>query len=122
MLAGVAGALGTYELKARYGFTPVKASAYVSLFFGLVFYLGYSIFDPIKPDLSALMAFAAMGGSFVAMSSEHILPDRKWNAFSSIFMVFIYTNSSQFFSGFGGALGTSACLSVVITVGLIWTM
>lgn len=116
LFAGLIGALATQEIRIRYEQGPVKSSACVSLICGLICYflpLDYGI-EKIIRDVPT----AVMGGSFVAMSSNHIIPNRRWMIVAALIFSSIFLFSSAALKGFGGALGTTACVAVIITKGI----
>jgi len=110
-LISIAGAIITWELNVKYKFGGVKASSVVSLIAGLIIY-----FQKIDP----IYGVAIMGASFAAMSSDKVIPTRVWMFICSLVFSIIFINlSNNFFAGFGGKLGTTACMSVVFTLGLM---
>jgi len=114
----VSAALITQELNIWRKLGPVKASTFVSLLFGLIFYLipkigaAAQVLPPTIPPV-------AMGASFVAMSSEKVIPSRKWMLVGGIIFAAVFLLANPTFKGYGGLLGTGACISVVITVGMM---
>jgi hypothetical protein len=93
----------------------VKASALPSLILALVFYcLPNLMSEPFQTNIPILF----FGASFVGMVSSKILPKYGQVAVSGIIFALLYQNSSDFFNGFGGGLGTPACISVICVFGL----
>ncbi len=116
--ASIAAAVITYELNVKRKLGSVIASAAVGLFFGAVYAaLGSAGF--VEKDLAETIPLAAMGASFAGMSSKEVMPGHGWIALSGAVFSFIFLFSSPVFSGIGGGLGISACISVVITRGAI---
>ncbi|MBN2252161.1 MAG: hypothetical protein JW701_00580 [Kosmotogaceae bacterium] len=113
MLAGML----TQEIGVYKRFGTVKASSMVSLIFGLIFWF----MEQSQPSygLPPIMSAVAMGASFVAMSSLKVIPDRKWMAVACIFFGFVFIVTSPSLKGLGGLLGTAACVSVLVTLGVI---
>ena len=107
----------TQELSVYKKLGPIKGSSIVSLAFGLMFFF----MSKSQPgyDLPVTMSAVAMGASFVAMSSLKVIPDRKWMAVASVFFGLVFIGISPFLHGLGGLLGTSACVAVVVTFGVI---
>jgi hypothetical protein len=105
-------ALLTQELSIWRRFGSVRASAIVSLMFSLVLY--------IKPphDMLLIMPAVAMGASFVAMSSRNVIPNRKWMAIAAVIFSIVFILTSPSLDGYGGVLGTGACVSVLTSIGL----
>ena len=112
LLTGVVAALVTQELSIWRRFGPVRASAIVSLFFSLVVYA--------LPNYDHVLVIpaVAMGASFVAMSTRRVIPTRWWMATAGLIfgLVFLFTNPQL--EGYGGVLGTGACVSVLMSIGL----
>ncbi len=104
-------ALVTWELNVKYCLGGVRASSLVSLVSGLIIYL-------LK--LEPFYGVAIMGASFAAMSTEYVIPKRFWMLVCGFIYSLVFINlPSDLFAGFGGKLGTTACLSVVMTLGVI---
>ncbi|MBW3015933.1 hypothetical protein KY330_05925 [Candidatus Woesearchaeota archaeon] len=112
ILVSVLGAVLTYILSIKYKKGPVLASALLSLIVGLVCYF-------IPGELAKVIPVAFIGASFAGMASEEVIPNKEMMMFSGVVFGFIFINTSKFFTGFGGGLGTTACLSVVITLGVM---
>lgn len=100
----------TRKISISYKQGPVKASAGVSLIFGLLFKFG--IFNDIIPAV-------VMGASFAAMSSERVITNRLWMVLAGAIFSFIFIFASDFFEGNGGGLGITACIAVIITLGIM---
>ena len=115
LLASVLGAVSTYVFNVQFKQGPVKASALLSLIVALVFHF----LPPILPSiLMTKIPLIFFGASFIGMSSPKILGRASWSVLAGLFFGFIFLNTSKFFTGFGGGLGTTACLSVAMTVGV----
>ncbi|MDP2908206.1 MAG: hypothetical protein Q8N77_00190 [Nanoarchaeota archaeon] len=111
LLLSVAAALITYDLNNKHKLGPVRASSLVSLIFGLIVY-----FLKINPIYGA----AVMGASFAAMSTDKVIPNKVLMTICGIIFSLVFFNlSSESFAGFGGRLGTTACISVIMTLGMI---
>jgi hypothetical protein len=117
ILTSVLAGLLTQELSIYKRLGAVKSSSAVSLAFGLIFFF----MSQTQPgyDLPPVMSAVAMGASFVAMSSIRVIPDRKWMAVACVFFGFIFIVTSPTLKGLGGLLGTGACVSVLVTLGII---
>ncbi|MDP2907859.1 MAG: hypothetical protein Q8O03_08020 [Nanoarchaeota archaeon] len=104
-------ALITWELNVKYCLGGVRASSLVSLIAGLIVY-----FLKLEP----IYGVAVMGASFAAMSTEYVIPKRFWMLVCGFIYSIVFINlPSNLFTGFGGKLGTTACMSVVMTLGVI---
>ena len=60
-----------------------------------------------------------MGASFVGMVSEKVINNYWILASAGIIFSILYLNTGSYFEGFGGALGTTASISVIVTMGII---
>lgn len=113
LLTSLAASLGTFYLHNKYArISPVLASASLTLIVSL-----------ICLQLKALHSFPIdeipyvfIGGTFVGMSTRKKAKTKLNIILASLFFCFIYLKSSQFFQGYGGALGLSACISVLIVI------
>ncbi len=103
----------TFYLHNRYSkISPVLASASLTLIVALIcHYISESAYLPIKE-----IPYVFIGGTFVGMSTRKKAKSYLNITLSSLFFSIIYLNSSQFFQGYGGALGLSACISVLIVI------
>ncbi|WP_440066324.1 hypothetical protein [Tenacibaculum discolor] len=52
------------------------------------------------------------------MTSKKLTRNYTSIVFAGVVFGFIYTVSPTFFNGYGGALGTAACISILVTIGL----
>ncbi len=115
LVVSVAAALLTYEIGMIQKKGNVKASAFVSLLFGLPLFIaqanGFTGFQAI--------ALAAMGASFAGMSSTSMIHSRTGIALSGAIFSGIFLVSSPFFAGNGGGLGISACIAGIISLGIM---
>ena len=103
----------TYYFNKNKGWGPVKASSFIALFFGGIYQLNSCYFH-LKLDEN--IPYIAIGSTFIGMIStkKH---DRNFHFYiAPLIFVFLYYNFSSYFKGFGGALGTAACISLVITI------
>lgn len=109
-------ALFTYEIGTVRNKDAVRASAISGLIFGLPAYLAPAV--GIAAGAFAPIPAAAMGASFVGMSSAKAVPSRFWIAASAAVFSGIFLFSSPAFAGNGGGLGISAFISVMATIGI----
>lgn len=104
-------ALVTWELNVKHCLGGVRASSLVSLITGLIVYFS---------KVDAVYGVAVMGASFAAMSTEYVIPKRFWIIICGFVFSLIFSNiPDNIFAGFGGKLGTTACIAVVMTLGVI---
>lgn len=108
---GVLAAVSTYWLHTRFSINPVLASSVVTLLIALVVVpFGDS------PQWLGPIPYAGIGGSFIGMSTKKNVKGLESLLLAAILFGVIFSRSSSFFEGFGGALGTSACISVLTAV------
>ena len=106
----------TYYLNNTKQFGPIKASAIIALPIGLFYQIAliYNFNIELVKDIASIM----MGATFMGMISskhQHKLIDFIISAF--IFCV-LYQHIADFFNGFGGLLGTIACISILTVFGI----
>ncbi|PKD18309.1 hypothetical protein APR41_03925 [Salegentibacter salinarum] len=114
-LTGIISALLTYVVNNKYKQGAVRASAGLSLLVGLFFYL---FPDILTPYLTKNIPIVFIGATFIGMVSSKILPSYLLVGFSGFIFSIIYLNASPFFKGYGGALGTTAAISVLVSLSL----
>lgn len=115
LLTGTIAALSTFIANHTLKLGAVKASAGLSFIVALMFLLFDDIF---KDDIALQIQLVFFGASFVGMVSKEVISKYYQVALGGLIFSVIYLNTSYFFEGFGGALGTTACISVIIIFGL----
>lgn len=115
LLTGTIAALSTFITNHTLKLGAVKASAGLSFIVALLCLLFDDIF---KDDLPLQIQLVFFGASFVGMVSKEIISKHYLVGLGGLVFSAIYLNTSYFFEGFGGALGTTACISVIIVFGL----
>ncbi|PZD77316.1 hypothetical protein [Mesonia sp. K7] len=114
-ISGILGGIIPYLLVHKKEMNVVVASALPSLTIALLWHL----FPFHESELLQEVPLVFYGASFVGMVNQKIFPKRLQVVFASIVFTFVYLNSSKFFNGFGGGLGTAACISVIAIYGLM---
>lgn len=109
--SGVLAAVSTYWLHTRFHLNPVLASSVVTLLIALAVVPFGDSTGWLKP-----IPYAGIGGSFIGMSTKKNVKGFESVLLAAIIFGVIFTSSSSFFEGFGGALGTSACISVLTAI------
>lgn len=103
----LAGTLSTYLVHNNSSYSAVKSSVLCTLLFIVVLHLA-SLFININDQYQAVF----FGGSFVGMCSNKIL--NLWSIIvAAIFYGLLLYFSLSLFKGMGGALGTSAAITVI---------
>lgn len=105
----------TYYLNHKRQWGAVKASASIALLLGL----GYQVlmYNEVHTNYNDYFLIM-MGATFMGMISDihqHKIMDF---IISSFIFCALYTNSSEFFHGLGGLLGTIACISILCVFGI----
>ena len=109
-------AISTYYVNGDLKQGPIKSSALLSLVVALFFYFFPHIMSPI---LTTKIPVVFFGASFAGMSSKEVIHQYWWMALAGSIFGLIFLHTSKFFTGYGGGLGTTALLSIVITFALI---
>lgn len=113
LVASLTASLGTFIFHNRYkNINPIFASASLTLIVTLVCtYLLHTTQLPLKE-----IPYVFIGSTFIGMSTRKKAKSLLNITLASIFFSLIYFKSSHFFQGYGGALGLSACISVLIVI------
>ncbi|MGG6230736.1 hypothetical protein [Tenacibaculum sp. SDUM215027] len=114
-LTSIFGAFLTFLVSTKYKQGPVRASALLTLVVSGLLYLFPEIFPQ---NLTQQIPWVFFGASFVGMTSSKLTRNYTSIIFAGIVFGFIYTVSPTFFNGYGGALGTAACISILVIIGL----
>lgn len=115
IITGILGATLTFYFNEHLKQGPVRSSAMLSLIVGLLFYLFPELLNPF---LTKNIPVVFIGGSFIGMISFKAKGTYVILVIASIIFSCIYLNKSQFFNGYGGALGNSAFIALLITMGV----
>lgn len=112
ILTGGLSAWGTFRFAQFPQIGAVRSSAILSLLVGLLFH-----FIPINSDFS-MIPIVFIGGSFVGMTSVERISSAFQLFLTGMIFGAIYHYIVPNHLGLGGALGTSACLAVIVMLGL----
>ena len=105
----------TFFVNERLGQGPVRASALSSLLVaGFFYFFPNSMDEYLVRNIPAVF----LGGSFIGMVSSKVLSSYYRIALSGFIFGIIFINTSYFFTGFGGALGTIASISLLVSLSL----
>ncbi|CAM4248537.1 hypothetical protein [Gillisia hiemivivida] len=115
LITSILGVVLTFYVSTKMEHGEVRASAGLSLTVGIFFYLFPAI---LSPYLIHNIPLAFMGASFVGMVSEKIIHNYWVLALAGIMYSILYLNTGSYFEGFGGALGTTASISVIVIMGI----
>ena len=94
----------------------VKASSVVAVGLGIIYQI--IIYNQLKVDFLKDYFLIMMGATFMGMISIHHQHKIIDFLISSFIFCTLYQHTSQFFNGFGGLLGTIACISILCVFGI----
>jgi len=115
VITGIIAVISTHIVNVNFRQGDIRASALLSLIVG-----GFFFFFPdiTTSYLVKNIPIVFIGASFVGMAHSKILSNYIFLIISGFVFSLIYLNASQFFAGYGGGLGTTACISVSVSIGL----
>ncbi|UZR94299.1 hypothetical protein [Chondrinema litorale] len=125
ILTGILGAVLTYFISTELKQGPVRASAGLSLIVALCFYYYADLIELFGLSVDAQsgimneIPLVFIGASFIGMASSEVLHSYILLFVSGLIFSIIYLNTSKFFNGYGGALGTTACISLIASLSLM---
>ena len=103
----------TFALNIRFKQGPVRSSALIALIVGGFFYF----FPTLLPEIyTKNIPLYVIGGTFIGMVSSSINISYFSLIFSPILFSVLLHYTSKVFNGFGGALGTTACIALMCTM------
>ncbi len=114
LITSVLGASLTFFVSSLTELSKVQASALLSFLIGLLFYF-FPYF--LSSDYNRLIPLVFMGSSFNGMSTNRLISQSQIIVSGIIFgLIFIFIH--KHFNGFGGVIGTAACISVLTSLGI----
>lgn len=111
IIVGMIGATATYFVNTRLKQGPVRASALLTLPLAAFFYFFPNVCSPFITQ-NAPIVF--IGATFIGMVSAQKMSSYIGIALAGLVFTLIYLNTGKFFEGYGGSLGTAACISIVV--------
>ena len=114
-ITGIIGVIATFVFANVLRQGAVRASAALSLFVGFFFYFFPEL---LSEYLTHHIPLLFIGASFVGMVSKNLLHNYWSLGISGIVFTVLYIQTGPFFEGFGGALGTTASISVIVILGV----
>ena len=114
-ITGLLGALSVFILNNNFKMGIVIGSALPTLIFVLLI-KAFESYLPIELFINAPFIF--YGAAFIGMASNKILSSYFLIGIAGLLFTFIYLFTSPFFDGFGGALGTTACICFLAVWGM----
>ena len=115
ILTGILGASLTYYLNIKLKQGPVRSSALLALLVSGFFFLFPDFFSNYY---SKNIPLVFIGASFIGMVSAHQINNYVGISIAGIIFSLIFMKTSKFFDGYGGALGTSACISLLVVLSI----
>ncbi len=115
VVTGILGATLTHYISENLRQGAVRASALPSLVIGVFFYCFPEI---LNAYLTKNIQIVFIGASFIGMVSSKAMGNYGLLALAGSLYGIIYINKSQFFEGFGGALGTLALIALLTAMGI----
>lgn len=116
IFTGIIGAVVTFFINVKLKQGPVRGSALPSLVVALLFYFFPKTLNPYLTENIPLVFF---GASFIGMVSSKVLSNYYLLALSGALFGTFFINSSEFFQGYGGSLGTTAAISLLFSLGIV---
>ncbi len=114
-ITGILGSTLTYFLSTEKKQGPVRSSSLLSLIVASFFHF----FPHLLSDyLTSNIPVVFIGASFIGMVSSTQLSSYIGLSLAGALFTIIYLNTSRFFDGFGGSLGTSACIAVLVILSI----
>jgi drug/metabolite transporter (DMT)-like permease len=113
ILIGVLGAILTFYVSESLKQGAVRASALLSLIVGAFLYAFPTV---LNAYLTQNVPIVFMGTSFIGMVSAQVTRSYRLLAIAGGLFGIIYIHKSYFFDGYGGALGTLACVTLLFTL------
>jgi hypothetical protein len=115
IFVGIAGSLLSYYTNVGLRQGPIRASAMLTMIVAGFLYL---FPDLLSHYLTKNIPYVFIGASFIGMVSSHQLSSHLGIGLAGLIFTFIFLHTSRFFDGFGGALGTSACVSILAVMSI----
>lgn len=115
LLVSFASAVATFWINEDLKQGPVRSSALFSLVVALYFH-----FFPANVDTGLVknIPLVCIGASFIGMVSARLLSSYLLIGMGGVIFCLIFLHTSKFFNGYGGALGTSAAISVLAVLSI----
>ena len=115
VFAGSLSAIVTYLLQFKYKQSAVRSSSLVGVFSGLFVLLFPNV---LSSYLSQNLPLVCFGASFIGMVSSNLVKSYWIIGVSGAIFTLLFLNTSKFFTGFGGGLGSAACIALLVTLAI----
>ncbi|MDM8173507.1 MULTISPECIES: hypothetical protein [Olivibacter] len=114
-IVSFAAAISTFYVNEHLKQGPVRSSAFLSLTIAIFFFLFPKL---LSPYLTTNIPVVFIGSSFIGMVSARLVSNYFLIGAAGLVFCTVYLNTSSFFNGYGGALGTSAAISLLAVLSL----
>ena len=115
LIIGGGSAVATFILQVKCKQSPVRSSALVGVGIGLFVLMFPKLLSPFLTENIPLVCF---GASFIGMVSSKVVSNHLLIGISGVVFTIIFFNTSSYFNGFGGGLGSAACISLLVTLSI----
>lgn len=115
LLVGFISAMLTFYVNEGLKQGPVRSSALLSLLVAVYFHYFPGQTDPY---LVKNIPLVFIGASFIGMVSSRLIHNYLLIGIAGVIFCLIFLHTSKFFNGYGGALGTSACISLLAVLSI----
>ncbi|NKI26650.1 hypothetical protein HCG49_08760 [Arenibacter sp. 6A1] len=112
ILSGTLGAVLAFAVSNKLNQGPVRASAILSLVVAGFFYVFPQL---LSPRLTQNIPILFFGGTFIGMPSSRIVSGYRFIGITGLVFSLFFLHTSNYFEGYGGALGTAASISFLVT-------
>ncbi|WP_405604431.1 hypothetical protein [Polaribacter sp. Asnod1-A03] len=115
LIIGGGSAVATFVLQIKWKQSPVRSSAIVGVIAGISVLIFPNLLSAYLTDNIPLVCF---GASFIGMVSSKVVSNHVLIGISGVVFTIIYFNTSTYFNGFGGGLGSAACIALLVTLSI----
>ncbi|MCG1036979.1 hypothetical protein [Polaribacter sargassicola] len=115
LIIGGGSAVATFVLQIKWKQSPVRSSAIVGVIASVSVLLFPKILSTYLTENIPLVCF---GASFIGMVSSKVVSNHFLIGISGVIFTIIYFNTSTYFNGFGGGLGSAACIALLVTLSI----
>jgi hypothetical protein len=115
LITGGVGAWSTYYVANDLNQGAIRSSAGLSLIVGLFFYTFPTI---VSLQQAVEIPFVFMGASFVGMTAKQAMGSKLLIFIAGLIYSCIYIASDSIFIGYGGKIGSAACIAGTAVYGI----
>ncbi len=115
LITGGVGAWSTYYVANDLKQGAIRSSAGLSLIVGLFFYAFPTV---VSLQQAVEIPFVFMGASFVGMTAKQAIGSKLLIIIAGLFYSSIFIAADSIFIGYGGKIGTAACIAGTTVYGI----